>query len=255
MADAYAVKMADGWFVGLWRDEETAKLVAGKHPKGEVVPMDEAQSARSAIAPHQLPPLTDVMYHAVRGMEFTFSGQQQSVEGCLNDDCLDEIWDAINTALRVQSRTAAPAASEQEPHNGAWRWIADAVKVLRAAPRIDLTEWDAEVQALLSGVPCPQEDLGFDSPADRAARLTRTEAAPIKEWLVWCTEAKLWWAADRRGYRKDPREAGRYTLDEARSICRVRSVEDGPPEAIVHEADALRGPHASCGMNSRESKP
>lgn len=48
----------------------------------------------------QLPPLTDVMYHAVRGSEYTFSGAQGCVMGYLNDECLDEIWDNINTALR-----------------------------------------------------------------------------------------------------------------------------------------------------------
>ena len=50
----------------------------------------------------QLPPLTDLMYHAVRGSEYHFtSGGAHTVAASLNDDCLDEIWDAINTALRV----------------------------------------------------------------------------------------------------------------------------------------------------------
>jgi len=56
---------------------------------------------RSAT-PMQLPPLTDIMYHAVRGSEYHFtSGGESMVVGYLNDDCLDEIWDNINTALRV----------------------------------------------------------------------------------------------------------------------------------------------------------
>lgn len=54
-------------------------------------------------APLQLPPLTDVMYHAVRGSEYDFTdGGPHTVTGYLNDDCLDEIWDNINTALRCQ---------------------------------------------------------------------------------------------------------------------------------------------------------
>lgn len=35
----YAVTMDGGWYVGIYRDEETAKLVAPKHPKGAVVPL------------------------------------------------------------------------------------------------------------------------------------------------------------------------------------------------------------------------
>lgn len=54
-------------------------------------------------APLQLPQLTDVMYHAVRGSEYDFTdGGPHTVTGYLNDDCLDEIWDNINTALRCQ---------------------------------------------------------------------------------------------------------------------------------------------------------
>ena len=55
--------------------------------------------------PPQLPPLTDAMYHAVRGLDLEFtSGGPESVKGSINDDVLDEIWGAINTALRVGSR-------------------------------------------------------------------------------------------------------------------------------------------------------
>ena len=39
VANGYAVVMQDGWFVGIWRDRETAEIVAGKHPHGEVKPM------------------------------------------------------------------------------------------------------------------------------------------------------------------------------------------------------------------------
>jgi hypothetical protein len=46
----------------------------------------------------QLPPLTEPMYWAVRGLEFTVSGEAFT----LRDEDLDLIWDAINTALRVQ---------------------------------------------------------------------------------------------------------------------------------------------------------
>ena len=60
----------------------------------------------------QLPPLTDLMYHAVRGSEYHFSsGGTESVIGYLDDDCLDEIWDNINTALRCAQVKAHPPAS------------------------------------------------------------------------------------------------------------------------------------------------
>lgn len=49
----------------------------------------------------QLPPLTEVMYHAVRGMEYEFSlGGPESVTGYIDDNMLDDIWEQINTALR-----------------------------------------------------------------------------------------------------------------------------------------------------------
>jgi hypothetical protein len=49
-----------------------------------------------------LPTLTDAMYHAVRGLELEFGRGADGFVGTLNDDALDEIWGAINTALRVQ---------------------------------------------------------------------------------------------------------------------------------------------------------
>lgn len=55
--------------------------------------------------PPQLPPLTDAMYHAARGLELEFtSGGPETVKGSISDEVLDEIWDAINTALRTGSR-------------------------------------------------------------------------------------------------------------------------------------------------------
>ena len=57
------------------------------------------------VGSNELPPLTDAMYHAARGLELEFtSGGPETVKGSINDEVLDEIWDAINTALRVGSR-------------------------------------------------------------------------------------------------------------------------------------------------------
>lgn len=73
--------------------------------------LSAARADERARCAKQLPPLTDKMYHAVRGAEFEFSGGgPSSVMGYLNDDCLDEIWENINTALRVSANDSAQAA-------------------------------------------------------------------------------------------------------------------------------------------------
>lgn len=57
-------------------------------------------------------------------------------------------------------------------HSGAYRWIVVAAKLLkesRDGMGLERRFYD-EVDRLLSGVPCPPEDLGFNSPADIAAR-------------------------------------------------------------------------------------
>ncbi len=51
----------------------------------------------------QLPPLTDAMYHAVRGLELECWQDGTYRLSTINDDALDYIWEAINTALRVQA--------------------------------------------------------------------------------------------------------------------------------------------------------
>jgi hypothetical protein len=68
----------------------------------------QSDAGKDVVAsPPQLPPLTDAMYHAVRGSEYNFSlGGAASITGYLDDDCLDEIWDNINTALRAQWNAA-----------------------------------------------------------------------------------------------------------------------------------------------------
>ena len=85
---------------------------------------DAIKSARDALAAYdaaprpqplseeqtgvmQLPPLTDLMYHACRGSEYEFSsGGPETITGYLDDSMLDEIWEQINTALRVASNRA-----------------------------------------------------------------------------------------------------------------------------------------------------
>lgn len=62
---------------------------------------------------------------------------------------------------------------EENATAGVFRWIKEAVAIIKdEGPRSSRAELERykRVEALLSGVPCPQEDLGFNSPADRAAR-------------------------------------------------------------------------------------
>lgn len=62
----------------------------------------DEQREEIALLTGQLPPLTDVMYHAVRGLELEFtSGGPEAVRGSIDDGTLEWIWEAINTALRV----------------------------------------------------------------------------------------------------------------------------------------------------------
>jgi hypothetical protein len=92
-----------------------AELVAAYSPGDEFFSLRGTrawEAARAALAQRadepvansvlQLPPLTDIMYHAVRGSEYEFtSGGPESITGYMDDGMLDEIWDHINTALRI----------------------------------------------------------------------------------------------------------------------------------------------------------
>ncbi len=61
-------------------------------------------------------------------------------------------------------------------------------------------------------------------------------------YLVWSNEHRLWWRANSSGYTTDMRRAGRYTREEAISICRGRDQDHGKPlpELPIREDDALR---------------
>lgn len=90
-----------------------------------------------------------------------------------------DIYDSPEVAALCDMalRSITVESAIREPNAGAWRWIDDAVKALKmvdAAP----PEFVKLCDELLQGVPCPQEDLGFDSPADRAAR------APVAQEAV-----------------------------------------------------------------------
>jgi len=71
-------------------------------------------NAEGQVEPLQLPPLNEVIYHAVRGLELDFGSGESLFQGSIDDDTLDLIWESINTALRCAkvSPSAPPPASE-----------------------------------------------------------------------------------------------------------------------------------------------
>ncbi len=71
--------------------------------------------------------------------------------------------------------------------------------------------------------------------------VSETAGSEKAEWLIWSNEHRAWWGPRRCGYPRDIAEAGRYTLKDARNICRSRSWEVGhiPPETMIHEAEVL----------------
>ncbi len=71
----------------------------------------------------------------------------------------------------------SPPSTAATSGSGPYRWIKDASDALKlwleaAPPAADgaMARLMGETDSLLSGVPVPPEDLGFDSPADRYAR-------------------------------------------------------------------------------------
>lgn len=167
---------------GYWAvvDEGMQSVSDGDEPQDQVfsfsVPKDAWKtSVRDAID----------AYAAERAEELATAPDPCSIEGLIASERKREPageyvtvkrveWDA--QCERIKELTAKPAGT-QEPHAGAWRWIDEAVRAMKmvdAAP----PEFVKLVNELLQGVPCPQEDLGFDSPADRAARV-----APQKAWM------------------------------------------------------------------------
>lgn len=57
---------------------------------------------------------------------------------------------------------------------------------------------------------------------------------PIPVFMIFSREHNAWWRGARRGYTRNPMEAGLYQPDEAMAIVyeanRYRTVEEGPAE-------------------------
>lgn len=81
----------------------------------------------------QLPPLNEVMYHAVRGLELDFGSGESLFQGSIDDDTLDLIWESINTALRC-AKFPAPSAPNAEPPLTVRVPVEERRKALRVEP-------------------------------------------------------------------------------------------------------------------------
>jgi len=53
------------------------------------------------------------------------------------------------------------------------------------------------------------------------------------QWLIWSEGHRAWWKPGRSGYTNSIREAGRYTLAEAREI--EAKANQYLPEGEIHE--------------------
>lgn len=92
------------------------------------------------------------------------------------------------------ARCTLSHALRSEPTSAAYRWIEDACEAMRQALKAEQRGYQErqataeKMNLLLSGVPVPNEDLGFDSPADRCANSAtlRTECQhfPLDETAV-----------------------------------------------------------------------
>jgi hypothetical protein len=106
--------------------------------------------------------------------------------------------------------TVAHSSTEERAATpGAFKWIECATRVLKEALKADQRGYDErlanaeKIQELLSGVPVPPQDLGFDSPADRYARAwhalnatdfrvassTAPNVEALAQWVEKCCDA------------------------------------------------------------------
>ena len=68
-------------------------------------------------------------------------------------------------------------------------------------------------------------------------------ALASETWLVWSNEHAAWWGPNRCNYYTSIESAGRYSLEEAMLICRLRSQtpNSNPTELIQPSPEWLSG--------------
>jgi hypothetical protein len=63
------------------------------------------------------------------------------------------------------------------------------------------------------------------------------------QYVIWSNEQNAWWGPEGRYYTQDVWEAGRFDLDYAEALCRIRTWEPGtPPPEVAVEAPETRLP-------------
>lgn len=163
----------------------------------------------------------------------------------------------------MDAQRESRSATVARPTSGAYRWIKDASSALSElaatvrgeSPRLlnedsgGNSELSLKIDDLLSGVPCQNEDLGFDSPADRAAR--SSTAAPIEatcNWRsdddgVWHTGCGQAWVFNDGGTPKDHKAHYCYHCGSKVVENRAENSDDaefGMSEPVARSATAAR---------------
>lgn len=90
-------------------------------------------------------------------------------------------------------------------------------------------EYGAErIRHELAGVTGP----GIETPEDWVVEARLKNA---KDFMIWSIEHGAWWGPNHAGYVSDPKEAGRYSFDEAIDIVNNPHTQKPgvPNEAIV----------------------
>jgi hypothetical protein len=111
---AYAVVMDGGWYVGIWKELETAELVAGKHPKGTVVPMTKFASGVESEKGDTTAPIGDHPRTDALGLPCTRSDQYGEVVPA------KAFWGMLQHA-RTLERELAEAKDDLEDSRAACR--------------------------------------------------------------------------------------------------------------------------------------
>lgn len=83
-------------------------------------------------------------------------------------------------------------------------------------------------------------------------RTIDTAPSAFEEWyLIWSVDWKQWWRADKSGYSPSISDAGRYTRDEAETICnrpahRCGFTNVGPSEVMLLAPESVDVPRRAA---------
>ena len=136
-----------------------------------------------------LPPLTERMYHAARGVSFEVNDGEYTCH--VTDEMLDDIWENINTAERVGSRDAGGAAPSADSDGGAIDDPFSQARLMRWGKALQ-AEGDSLGDALVAYADSWSQDwaeaVAPEAKADRAVFEQWYDAQPdgkLSPWDVW----------------------------------------------------------------------